>query len=91
METLLVTSQRVELVRCVNWAGRRWNLSRSVLNGNVSFTALNQSVKQHLFFGIEQSQVIKILHPSPSSSSPEIGLKVSEEDFQKILPLIHSI
>jgi hypothetical protein len=91
METLHVTSQKVELVRCIYWADRRWNLSRSVLSGTVSFTALNQSVKQQSLFGIERSQVIKILHPSPSSSSPEIGLKVSEEDFQKILPLIQSI
>lgn len=91
MEILYVTNRRVELVRCLNWAGRRWNLSRNVLKGKVRFTLLNQSVKRQLFFGIEPSHVIKILHPSPSSSTPEIGLKVSKADFEKILHLIQSI
>lgn len=91
MEILYVTNRQVELVRCLNWADRRWNLSRTVLNGNVKFTSLNQSVKKQSFLGIERSQVIKILHPSPSSSFPEIGLKVSKIDFEKILSLIQSI
>ncbi|MCX7743882.1 MAG: hypothetical protein N2167_04870 [Flavobacteriales bacterium] len=91
METLYVTYQKVELKRCVNWGNRRWNLSRNILYGNVSFTILNQSVKQQSFLGMDRIQVIKLLHPSPASSSPEIGLKVSDDDFQKILPLIQSI
>ncbi len=91
METLHVTSQKVELVRCINWAKRRWIFSRHVIDGPVTFTALNQSLKQQMVLGIERSQVIKILHPSPSSSTPEIGLKLSEQDFQKILPLIQTI
>lgn len=91
METLHVANQKVELMRCIHFGNRRWNLSRNVLQGDVTFTALTQPIKKQSMVGMDRNQVIKILHPSPAKSSPEIGLKVSDEDFQKIYSLIQTI